>query len=310
MNKKELLNNLSRTFYKVGFQLKKHSPAILVTAGVVGVVASTVMACKATTKLDETLDIDRKDIEDIHEDAKAGILTEKEAKKELVTAYVKAGGKVVKLYAPAVAVGTLSIGSIIASHGIMSKRNAAISAAYAVVNTGFKDYRKRVKERFGERVDYELKNNITQEEIKVVETDEKGNTKEVNKKVDVVNVSQNYEYSDYARCFAKGFTEHWVDSAEYNLMFLKSIQAWANDKLKLQGYLFLNDVYEALGFEKTAAGQVIGWVYDKQNPVGDNFVDFGIYNVNKKANIEFVHGYEKAIWVDPNVDGNILDLMK
>ena len=307
--KKEFLNNLSRTFHKVGFKLKKHSPAILVTAGVVGVVASTVMACKATTKLDETLDVDRKDIEDIHADMQAGILDEKEGKKELVTAYMKASGKVIKLYAPAVAVGTLSIGSIVASHGIMSKRNAAISAAYAVVNSGFKDYRKRVKERFGDRVDYELKNNITQEEIKTVETDEKGNTKEVTKKVDVVTTQDDYEYSTYARCFCE-LNDYWKDDANYNLMFLNAQQAYANDKLKRNGWVCLNEVYEMLGFEKTKEGQAVGWIYDKENPVGDNFIDFGIYDIRKRNCREFVNGLEKAIWLDFNVDGNILDLMK
>lgn len=307
--KTQFLENVSRTFHKVGFKFKKHSPAILVTAGIVGVVASTVMACKATTKLDETLDTDKKDIDDIRSDAEAGVLTEKEAKKELTTAYMKAGGKVVKLYAPAVAVGAISIGSIVASHGIMSKRNAAISAAYAVVNQGFKDYRKRVKERFGDRVDYELKNNITQEQIKVLETDENGNIKEEVKTVDVLRTGTNMEYSDYARCFDET-NPYYQKSQEYNLMFLKSRQAYANDKLRISGYLFLNDVYEMLGFPKTPYGQVMGWVYNSKDEYNDNYVDFGIYDISKQACRDFVNGYEKAIWLDFNVTGNVLDEMK
>ena len=49
MKKAEIMNTLTRKFYRVGFKFKKHSPEILVGAGVVGVVASAVMACKATT---------------------------------------------------------------------------------------------------------------------------------------------------------------------------------------------------------------------------------------------------------------------
>lgn len=312
--KTQFLENANRTLHKIGFQFKKHSPAILVTAGVIGVVASTVMACKATTKLNETLDIDRRDIEDIHADAEAGLLEEKEAKKELTKAYIKAGGKVIKLYAPSVAVGALSVSSIIASHGILSKRNAAISAAYAVVDKGFKDYRKRVKERFGDEVDFELKNNVKTEEVKVTETDEKGKTKEVTKTVKTIDPSS-WNYSMYAKCFDESnpyFQKQTNGTAlgQHNLAFLKIQQATANDILKRQGYIFLNDVYDMLGFDKVPYGQVIGWVYDEKEPIGDNFVDFGLYDITKESSRNFVNHKEGAIWLDFNVDGNILDLMK
>ena len=64
-----------------------------------------------------------------------------------------------------------------------------------------------------------------------------------------------------------------------------------------------------LGIPKTAAGQQVGWIYDPKNPKheGDNFVDFGIYDISKEANRNFVNGYEKCVWIDPNVDGYILD---
>ena len=92
-------------------------------------------------------------------------------------------------------------------------------------------------------------------------------------------------------------------------MFLRRQQDAANDRLKSDGYLFLNDVYEMLGFPKTKAGQMVGWIYDEKNPNGDNFVDFGIYDISKPANSKFVNGYERSIILDFNVDGVILDLM-
>ena len=56
LNMNNLVENATRTMHKVGFKLKKHSPEILVVTGVIGTVASAVMACKATTKLSEVMD--------------------------------------------------------------------------------------------------------------------------------------------------------------------------------------------------------------------------------------------------------------
>ena len=73
--------------------------------------------------------------------------------------------------------------------------------------------------------------------------------------------------------------------------------------------MFLNDVYDALGIPRSKAGQVVGWIYDEKNPNGDNFVDFGIYDLYKEGSRDFVNGYERTIWLDFNVDGPILDLI-
>lgn len=113
-------------------------------------------------------------------------------------------------------------------------------------------------------------------------------------------------YSIYARFFDES-SSVWSKDAEQNLTFLKLQQQNANAKLKVQGYLFLNDVYDMLGIARTKAGQVVGWVYDENNTRGDNYVDFGIY---KDGNRTFVNGYERSILLDFNVDGNILDRIK
>ena len=115
-------------------------------------------------------------------------------------------------------------------------------------------------------------------------------------------------YSDYARFFDAA-SPNWQNDPEYNLMFLRAQQQYANDLLRAKGRLFLNDVYEMLGLEKSKAGQIVGWVYDRENPNGDNFVDFGIYDMSKERVRAFVNGYETNILLDFNVDGNIWDLM-
>ena len=315
MKNKKLFNNLSRSFHNVSLQVQKHSPTILVVGGVVGVVASTIMACKATTKVSEILEENKKRVEQIHicmedqELQESGKYTEKDAKKDLTIVYGQTGLKLAKNYAPSVALGVVSITCILASHRILTKRNAAISAAYAVVDKGFKDYRKRVKERFGEKVDYELKHNIKAEQIETIDIDENGNEKTGTKTIEVVNNSVLEQYSDYARFFDET-NPNWQRDAEYNLMFLKLQERYANEKLQKTGYLFLNEVYKMLGMEPSKAGQVVGWVYDEKNPVGDNYIDFGIYDVNKRRAQDFVNGYEKSILLDFNVDGVIWELMK
>lgn len=299
-------NKMTRAFHKAGFKLKKHSPEILVVTGVIGMVAGAVMACKATTKANAVLEEHRENMDKIHEVADMDEVeyTEEDLKKDTAIVYVQTGFKFVKLYAPAVAVGTVSLISILAGHNILRKRNLALAAAYTMVDTSFKEYRERVVERFGKELDRELRYNIKAKEVEEVVVDEKGKQTTVKSTANVVG---GYT-SDYARFYDDGCTG-WTKDPEYNLYFLKQQQNWANERLKAQGYLYLNDVYEALGIPKCKAGQIVGWIYDEKNPIGDNYVDFGIYDGSREATRNFVNGYERVILLDFNVDGNILDLM-
>lgn len=312
MKKTELMNNLSRTFNKVGFNLKKHSPEILVVAGVVGTVTSAVMACKATTKLNGILEDAKTDIDKIHEvSADEEFMaehdyTEEDSKKDLAIVYAQTAVKLVKLYAPSVILGGLSIGAMLTSNNILRKRNVALAAAYTAVDKSFKEYRGRVVDRFGKELDRELRYNIKAKEVEETIVDENGKEKTVKKTVNVVDPTV---YSDYAKFFDDGCTG-WTKDPEFNLMYLKRQQEYANDLLQAKGHLYLNEVYDMLGIPRTKAGQVVGWIYDEKNPVGDNFVDFGIYDsALKEVNRDFVNGYERTILLDFNVDGNILDLM-
>ena len=326
MKKFEFMNNMTRTFHKVGFQIKKHSPEIMLVTGVVGTVASAVMACKATTKVHDILEESKTKVNQVHEvlenedlryekvKQEDGALvrvekyTEEDSKKDLAVIYLQTGIQFAKLYGPAVLLGAVSITGILASHNIMRKRNVALAAAYTAVDKSFKGYRSRVIERFGEQLDKELRYNIKAKEVETIVTDENGEEKVVKETYITAEDSDPNFYSDYARCFDNGCAG-WTKDAEMNLFFLKRQQDWANERLKARGYLFLNEVYESLGIPRSKAGQVVGWVYDTENPRGDNYVDFGIYNIHNEQARDFVNGYERSIWLDFNVDGNILDLI-
>ena len=289
--------------------VQKHSPEILAGVGVVGVVASTVMACKATMKLNDILEEAKETRDKIKEvennPAYEDKYTPEDAKKDLTINYMQTSIKIAKLYAPAVLLGSASLGCLLASNDILRKRNAALSAAYMTVDKGFKEYRQRVAERFGEEVEKEIRYNIKAEEIETTVVNEDGS--EVTIKDTVKTMDPNL-YSDYARFFDE-FNPNWQNDPEYNLMFLKSQQQYANDLLRARGRLFLNEVYDMLGMERSKAGQVVGWVYNEANPSGDNFVDFGIYDLHKERTRAFVNGLEPSILLDFNVDGNIWDLM-
>lgn len=307
--KTELMTKASRLLGNASLQIRKHSPEILMVAGVVGTVASTVLACKATLKVNEILEEKKNTIDAIHTCLENETIeyAEEDSKKDLTILYAQTGIKLVKLYAPAVILGALSITSIVAGHKILKKRNLALAAAYAVVDKGFKDYRKRVVERFGEELDKELRYNLKAKEIEEVVKDKDGNEKVEKKVVNVVdNENPLNGVSEYAKFFDEVST-NWSKDPEYNLMFLRRQQDWANEKLKATGYLFLNEVYDMLGIPRTQAGQVVGWIYDKKNPNGDNYVDFGIYDVHSEAKRGFVNGVERSILLDFNVDGVIYD---
>ena len=289
--------------------VQKHSPEILAGVGVVGVVASTVMACKATMKLNDILEESKETRDKIREVESNPRYEEQysheDAKKDLAINYTQTGLKIAKLYAPAVILGSASLGCLLASNDILRKRNAALSAAYMTVDKSFKEYRQRVVDRFGEEVEKEIRYNIKAEEITSTVVAEDGSETTITETVKTMDPNL---YSDYAKFFDEA-SPYWQKDPEYNFMFLKSQQQYANDLLKARGRLFLNEVYEMLGIDKTKAGQIVGWVYNPENPIGDNFVDFGIFDMSKERVRAFVNGYEPNILLDFNVDGNIWDLM-
>ena len=239
--------------------------------------------------------------------------TEEDARKDKTIIMTTTAIRMMKLYIPSVIIGAGSIACLLQSHNVMRNRNAGLAAALAATTESFKQYRERVTEKYGDEVDKEMRYGIKKEKK---EKDGK-KTKE-----DIVVGCDEKELSGYARYFNES-NINWTDDPQFNMMFLRQNQNWANDKLISQGYLYLNDVYDALGFPKTKAGQVVGWVYDpKNNERGDNYVDFGIYDLNVRGyrdemandtiaeeRQDFINGYRNSILLDFNVDGNIWETM-
>ena len=307
----ELVNKMTRTFHKVGFKLKKHSPEILVVAGVIGTVTSAVMACKATLKVNDVIDETKETIETIHDCIGKGLktadgeeYTQEVANKELTIVYIQTGWKFAKLYGPAVLLGVASIGCMVGSNQILRKRTIALGAAFTAMDRSFKEYRGRVIERFGKDLDRELRFNTKTKQIEEAVVDENGKESTVTKTVEIVD--PNVAHSIYSVVFCEGNTG-WTKNAELNKVFLLQQQNYANDKLRLNGVLTLNEVYDMIGAPRTAYGQLAGWVYTEDSSVGDNFVDFGIFDINSEKKCDFINGIERSIILDFNCIGNILD---
>ncbi len=192
----ELMATVTRTASKYGYKLKKASPTIMIFGAAIVGVAATVSACKATVKAQDILEDHNEMVKAIHEtkekvDCGEMILkegaayTENDYKKDLTTAYVQTGLKLAKIYAPAVTMGTVALGCMFGSHHIMTKRNASLTAAYIALDKAFNEYKGRVTDRFGDRVQQELEHNIKVVEVETTRKNADGVEETVKQYTDV-----------------------------------------------------------------------------------------------------------------------------
>ena len=273
--------------------VQKASPEMLLAGGIVGMVGSTVLACRATLKMDEVLDESKAKL-NIAKHLDHPEYSEKDRQRDVALIYFQTSVKAFRLYSPAILLGTISIAALTRSHNILSQRNAALMSAYAALDKGFREYRSRVVEKFGDEQDQEFRYGIEKTEVIDPETKQKS-----------VKLTVPGEPSIYARFFDE-MSSSWNREPEYNMIFLKAQQNYANDMLHARGHIFLNEVYDLLGLERSIAGSVVGWLRSS-NGSTDNFVDFGIFNGDSEKARDFVNGFEGAILLDFNVDGVIYD---
>jgi len=293
------VNTATKLFFKGVGKVKRFSPEILMVVGVTGVVAAGILACKATLKLEDVVEKAEADIMDVKDRRSVNEFdSEVEFNKALTKVYINRGLQVTKLYTPALSVGLVGIGCLLGSHGIMSRRNIAMAAAYKAVESSFAEYRNRVVEELGEDKDKELRFGLVETEVPVY--DEEGNQTGTKKLTDV----KMGKWSSYARIFDEG-NENWSKIPGMNQMFLSNQQNWLNDRLNARGYVFLNDVYKCLGIPATPAGQVVGWLRENHEDSKDGFIDFGLFEIENQAKREFVNGFERSVILDFNVDGDI-----
>jgi type II secretory pathway pseudopilin PulG len=303
-------NSVTRKVHRQILITKKQSPHIFFITGMLGAITSTVLACRATLKLSETLDEIQNDIQNVKilshsneevidmESMEPGVTVQEIVRseypdeqyaKDLVYVYAKASVRLTKLYGPSIIIGAASIGLLTSSHVQLARRNQALIAAYGMLQQAFNEYRERVQEEIGEERERDLYLGMHDETV----------TNELGKKEKVKVLNPN-RYSMYAKVFCET-NENWQKDPEYNRIFIQIQQNYWDQRLRARGHVFLNEVYDSLGFPHTKAGAVVGWLI---SPESDCFIDFGIYEAFAA---DFVNGYERSIVLDFNVDGVIYD---
>lgn len=309
MKKTELATKAGQILVKTKLGIKKHSPEILVAAGIGTGIVAAVVACKQTIKANDIVAEARKslqNIEDVKELAANNEVeyTEENEQEDRKTIGMQVAVGMVKTYALPVGLGILSITCILAGHHILKKRNVALAAAYSALSTDFMNYRKRVVNKYGKDVDFMLKNGLEKQIIanQVIDPE----TGEVKETKEEVLTYEGDKLSQYARVFDEVGSTQWTPSADHNRAFLLMEQNYFNERIRTRGYIFLNEVYERLGFRPTKAGSVVGWVYQNADYEG---IDFGIFTAHTQKAAEFLEGTEPSIILDFNVQGDILSLV-
>lgn len=275
---------------------KKNSPHIFFVAGVVGLAGSAFLACRATLKLEENLDKLKEDLDGVkeiyHNDRSSAtahpeVNSSPEAEAYKNVGYVAVRTVVIfgKLYGPAIVLGGVSVAALTGSHIQLTRRNAALSATLAAATRAYDEYRTRVQKEIGREREFEVYHDI------------KDTTKMVDGKKTLEKVRGVHGSSTYAQ-FYDSANVNWYNDPDMNRSFLTCQETHANHLLHARGHVFLNDVYDSLGFDRTSAGAVVGWV---RNGEGDGHIDFGLDEPFNKA--------FRNMLLDFNVDGVIYELI-
>ena len=294
IKKDEIVNAVTRMASKYSYRLKKASPTLMIVGAAIGGVTATILACKATLKAEEIIAEHNAQIETIHT-TKAQVdsgemqlkdgetYTADDMKKDITDTYIHTAVWLAKVYAPAVTLGSLSLACMFGSHHIMSKRNASLTAAYIAIDKAFNEYKGRVTERFGDRVQQELEHSIKAVEVESTVKNEDG-TEEVIR-----------EYADVAR-----------DANDpYSMIFDESCSLWEKDSML--NAMTIRHVENAAN--RTAVGQVAGWIYDPKDETKQNCVSLGThcYVPGNEALNDFINGDERSVILHFNCDGVIID---
>lgn len=207
------MNNLLSKSQKF---FKRNSSTILTCVGAVGVIATTVTAVKATPK---ALMLLEKAKEEKGED-----LTKLET--------VKIAGPT---YVPAAVIGVSTLACIFGANVLNQRGQASLMSAYALIDSGFKDYKKKVNELYGEEAGAQVRAGIAKD-------------KYVKQPIPPVAEGNRLYYDFYSGRYFEA-TPSSVKTAEYEL----------NRKLMMDECAYLNEWYYLLDMEPLEHGLDFGW---------------------------------------------------
>lgn len=243
------IKNLNSLFYRSKLHLKRASPTILTHVAAIGVVATSVMAVKATPKAMMLLEQAT--------DEKGEDLTKLEV--------VRVVGPV---YIPALAIGVSTISCIFGAN-ILNKRNqVSLASAYALVNSSYKQYREAAKSLYGEDADSKIIAEVAKKKY--------------------VSADGCYIYDPDSASeellFYDSFSQRYFTSTMSSVL---NAQYQVNRNFALRGWSDLNELYDFLGLEEHSGGDVIGWSADEMIEGGlPPWIDFENHIVEMDDGLE------------------------
>jgi len=284
--------------------VKKFSPEILAVVGVAGLVTSTVLVARATLKLENVVDQLEEEKQFQHYRHEQGLIDDKELKKALFRVQAKFVGRLGKLYGIPVGLGVASIGALLGGQGVLKKRNVALVGAYKSLEGAYNQYRERVVAEVGEEKEREIRLNL-----RALGDDENQGDSDDSKPMALLEDQKKSMLgaSPYAIYYDRYTASTWTDNPDYNVALLSAQQNVLNEALATKGFLFLNDVYKALGMETTEAGQQVGWIYSAYEGSKDGYIDFGVDQGAQLIKDRYQFEEDGGILLDFNVDGLIAD---
>lgn len=300
----------------------EHSPEILMGVGIVAFGATVYAAIKESKKqerVNDRFEEEKNDVKLHHAQTESEDYSEWDYKKDLTGVYLRYAGRSAVNYAPAIGLGSLSIGCFLGAYGILKRRNVALIAAYNAVSEAFLAYRERVIEKEGQDADLYY---MTGQKTKTVTiTDEDGNKRKekILTSGDVKGL-YSFKFSKYKENGERNY--QWSDADPlFNDMYIRGMQNKVNDDLYcrtvfndrthdviIPGHVFLNEIRDLMGEDHNVAGSLVGNIYSPSPVEGcDGYINF---NAVKGEEIDPETGKMIDFWlITPNVDGVIYDLL-
>ena len=291
---------LSAGLHKVAFGLRKVGPEIGTVAGMAGIAASAIYLYKAVNESKDILAKVKEEVKKLEDEGAD--------EKDIKAVKIAGGVAVAKKVALPAGLAVASSATVLGIHHEMRKENRRLSEVITQTSLAYNALKNEIREQLGDEQADELIYSVRKpdkKEIKEIEENSPRKDEITDEERKSYRISDGEEItpSPYAVFFDET-CNNYSDDPEYNKNTLILLQAQLNERLKRVGYVYLNEVYEKLGVEKTEAGHVMGWRYAPHDPnhEGDNQIDFNMWDIRSRANRRFINGYEPVVLLDFNID--------
>lgn len=296
---------IANVFNVVKLFIFKNSPYILSGIGAASIATGTVVLVKKAKKQNEFDD----EVETIYEERRQGVEVyraaneipddkrEKVYRKGIVKLNIWKAGKYTKYYATPVILISGGTMCMISAMLIQTKRLKALSVAYTTLASSFADYRQKVKEKFGDKEEQDL--------FEDIKRDKKDKISGIDRSKLIDNETT------FSRLFGEGNSYLWSKNTRVCVTALKAAESNVNGLLRSYGYITLNQVWRELGFKPSAEGAYLGWIYKYGDPkYGSTYISLGFTGqVNEEKCEYYRNSWGEEFWIDLVPPHSLIDIL-